>query len=84
MKDDWLLGLFVTWFFVLTGLGVYQLQGDAASTSDQQDVALTADAQAEIETKTNERMTDKAQRSQETSPLKSTEDASRSGSTRPE
>ena len=72
MKDDWLLGLFVTWFFVLTGLGVYQLQGDAASTSDQQDVALTADAQAEIETKTNERMTDKAQRSQETSPLKST------------
>jgi len=72
MKDDWLLGLFVTWFFVLTGLGVYQLQGDAASTSDQQDVALTADAQAEIETKTNESMTDKAQRSQETSPLSST------------
>ena len=72
MKDDWLLGLFVTWFFVLTGLGVYQLQGDAASTSDQQDVALTADAQADIETQTNESMTDKAQRSQETSPLKST------------
>ncbi len=63
MKDDWLLFVFVTWFFVLIGLGVYQLQGDAASTSDQQDVALTADA--EIETKTNESVTDKAQRAQE-------------------
>ncbi len=65
MKDDWILIVFVTWFFVLTGLGVYQLQGDAASTGDQQDVALTADAQAEIETKTNESITDKAQRAQD-------------------
>jgi len=65
LKDDWLLIVFVTWFFVLTGLGFYQLQGDAASSSDQQDVALTTDAQAEIETKTNESVTDKAQRAQE-------------------
>jgi outer membrane protein OmpA-like peptidoglycan-associated protein len=41
--------------------------------SDQQDVAKTAEAQAEIETETNEGMIDKAQRGQETSPLKSTE-----------
>jgi hypothetical protein len=40
--------------------------------SDQQDVAKTAEAQAEIETETNEGMIDKAQRGQETSPLKST------------
>ena len=65
MKDDWLLIVFVTWFFVLTGLGFYQLQGDAASSGDQQDVALTTDAQAEIETKTNESITDKGQRAQE-------------------
>lgn len=51
-------------------MGVYQLQGDAAS-SDEQDVAETVDAQAEIESKTNESMTD-TQQDQEISPLKST------------
>ncbi len=65
MKDDWILIVFVTWFFVLTGLGFYQLQGDAASSGDPQDVALTTDAQAEIETKTKESVTDEAQRAQE-------------------
>lgn len=40
MKGDWLMfGVFVIAFFVFTVLGACQQQRDAASTSDQQDVA---------------------------------------------
>ncbi len=51
-KGDWLLvGLQVIVFFVLGGVGVYQLQGDdAAATSDQQDMAETADVQSDPST----------------------------------
>jgi len=50
-------GLFVIVFLVSLVLGVYQLHGDAAATSDQQDVAETAGA--------NESMTDKGQPGQD-------------------